>query len=250
MVRSYTALPHEYLEEMQELSDAEYGRLVRALQKYSMFGEMDKLSGNERFFIKRVCNREDRYQTEFAELARKKSEAGKKGAQSRWKGKDGTAIFAAGKESNTHTETQTHTHTQGSSPLAGEDDREAAPALRDLELSAVMREYMNKINSTPSQICIGELTEFARELGAEVCLHAMNVALDEKKTAWSYIRAILRGYRADGVRSLEDVLRREEQREKPPKKGRNQGFQRHDGELSQRAKRAVQQALEEGVSEL
>ena len=32
MARDYTALPFEYLEEMDYLSDAEYGRLIRALQ--------------------------------------------------------------------------------------------------------------------------------------------------------------------------------------------------------------------------
>ena len=38
-MREYTALPFEYLEEMDVLSDAEYGRLIRALQEYSMSGQ-------------------------------------------------------------------------------------------------------------------------------------------------------------------------------------------------------------------
>jgi len=31
MARDYAAMPHEYLEEMAELDDAEFGRLTRAL---------------------------------------------------------------------------------------------------------------------------------------------------------------------------------------------------------------------------
>ncbi len=280
MMRNYTALPHEYLEEMQELSDAEYGRLIRALQKYSMSGEMEKLCGNERFYVKRVCNREDRYQVEFAEAAKKKSSSGKKGAENRWNGKDGnaipsdskngnaisddgknsSAIFQDGKNGNTNTNTDTDTNTDTkadtevlSPPVAGGDNTGApAPAaggVRDPVLAAVMSGYMNKINPTPSQICITELADYAHELGAEVCLHAMNVALDEKKTTWSYVRAILKGYREDGVKCLADIQRREKQRGKNrPKEPerKNKGFQKHGDELSDLAKKAVRRALEEG----
>ena len=121
-------------------------------------------------------------------------------------------------------------------------------ALRNPSVAKVMSAYMDRINPTPSQICLDELSGFARELGAEVCIHAMQVSLDEKKTQWSYIRAILRGYREDGVRCLADIQAREEKRCKnrarePDRK--NRGFQRHGESLSETAKKAVLQALEE-----
>ena len=131
-----------------------------------------------------------------------------------------------------------------SAPAAADGER----ALRDPAIAKVMTAYMDRVNPTPSQICVDELTDFARELGAEVCIHAMSVALDEKKTQWSYIRAILRGYRDDGVRCLSDIQAREEKRGKnrarePNRK--NDGFQRHGDKLSETAKKAVQRALEE-----
>lgn len=131
-----------------------------------------------------------------------------------------------------------------SAPAAADGER----ALRDPAISKVMTAYMDRINPTPSQICVDELAGFARELGAEVCIHAMSVALDEKKTQWSYIRGILRGYRDDGVRCLADIQAREEKRGKnrarePSRK--NDGFQRHGDPLSENAKKAVQRALEE-----
>lgn len=61
MARNYAALPHDYLEEMQELNDAEFGRLTRSLLKYSMTGEPIALSGNERFYAKRVMAAEDEH---------------------------------------------------------------------------------------------------------------------------------------------------------------------------------------------
>lgn len=79
MARDYAALPYEYLDEMGCLSDAEYGRLCRALQKYSADGTPIDLSGNERFFAKRVMNREDRYQEQFAKIDEARSQAGQKG---------------------------------------------------------------------------------------------------------------------------------------------------------------------------
>ena len=121
-------------------------------------------------------------------------------------------------------------------------------ALRNPSVAKVMSAYMDRINPTPSQICLDELSGFARELGAEVCIHAMQVSLDEKKTQWSYIRAILRGYREDGVRCLADIQAREEKRGKnrarePDRK--SAGFQRHGAPLSEAAQKAVRRALEE-----
>lgn len=123
----------------------------------------------------------------------------------------------------------------------------AESKLRDPVIAQVMSAYMDRINPTPSQLCLDELIGFARELGAEVCVHAMNVALDEKKTQWSYIRAILRGYRDDGVRCLADIQAREENRSKNRARepDRKNGYMHHGDPLSECAKKAVQRALEE-----
>ena len=79
--RTYAALPHEYLDEMEALTDAEFGRLTRALLKYSMVGEPIALCGNERFYAKRVMNREDRYIREYESMLERNRENGKKGGR-------------------------------------------------------------------------------------------------------------------------------------------------------------------------
>ena len=84
MARNYAALFHEYGEEMQELSDAEFGRLCRALIQYSADGTPIALCGNERFYAKRVMLQEDRAKASYQEVARARSEAGKAGAEKRW----------------------------------------------------------------------------------------------------------------------------------------------------------------------
>lgn len=111
MARNYAAIPYEYLEEMEELSDAEFGRLTRALLKYSMTGEPIALCGNERFYIKRVMTQEDRFKASYDDLSEARSSAGKAGAEARWgdNGKNGKAKVANGKNGNTETETNTET---------------------------------------------------------------------------------------------------------------------------------------------
>ncbi|MCD7754089.1 MAG: hypothetical protein LUH41_06070 [Clostridiales bacterium] len=84
MTKNYAALPYEYLEEMEALSDEEFGQLCRGLLRYSMEGIPIQPEGNLRFYTRRVMNREDRFREGFADLQRRRSEAGKKAANARW----------------------------------------------------------------------------------------------------------------------------------------------------------------------
>lgn len=116
MARNYAALPFDYLEEMEALNDAEFGRLTRALLAYSMTGEKIALCGNERFYANRVMAQEDRFKASYAEISDARSEAGKAGAAARWQngkaipanGKNNKAIPANGKTGNTETKTDTN----------------------------------------------------------------------------------------------------------------------------------------------
>ena len=126
MARNYAALPYDYLEEMDALNDAEFGRLTRALLVYSMTGEQIALCGNERFFAKRMMAQEDRFKASYDDIATTRSEAGKAGAAARWQ--NGKRIFANGKNSkamsangkNGNTETNTETNIQLSNDSKGE----------------------------------------------------------------------------------------------------------------------------------
>lgn len=119
MARNYAALPYDYLEEMEALNDAEFGRLTRALLAYSMTGEQIALCGNERFYAKRVMSQEDRFKASYEEVSVVRSEAGKAGAAARWQngkrifanGKNSKAISANGKNGYTETNTETNTDT-------------------------------------------------------------------------------------------------------------------------------------------
>ena len=118
MARNYAALPYEYLEEMEALNDAEFGRLTRALLAYSMTGEQIALCGNERFYAKRVMAQEDRFKASYDGISATRSEAGKAGAVARWQ--NSKRIFANGKNGNTETKTDTETNTPLSDDSKGD----------------------------------------------------------------------------------------------------------------------------------
>ena len=132
MARNYAALPYDYLEEMEALNDAEFGRLTRALLAYSMTGEQIALCGNERFYAKRVMSQEDRFKASYEDVSTARSEAGKAGAAARWQngkrifanGKNSKAMHVNGKNGNTETNTETNTDTLPSND--GKSDTRAA----------------------------------------------------------------------------------------------------------------------------
>ena len=81
MARNYAALMHDYLTEMEDLSDEEFGRLCRALLRYSIDGEPVTGTGNEKWFSKVVMHNEDRVQDSYSRKAGASAENGKKGGR-------------------------------------------------------------------------------------------------------------------------------------------------------------------------
>ncbi len=123
MARNYAALPHDYLEEMELLNDAEFGRICRALLRYSKDGEIPALSGSERVLFPRVKMQEDRFKRSYEETVSSRSKAGKKGASARWdtdngkgqqdmpnNGKTWQAMAGDNKDGQTETDTETDTY--------------------------------------------------------------------------------------------------------------------------------------------
>lgn len=208
MARNYAALSHEYLEEMAELDDAEFGRLARALLKYSMTGEVVELPGNERFYYRRVLMREDRYRNSYDELAEKRSETARKAANKRWAARDAVSMQAMPEHAgNANTNTETNTKTEANTNSETKTNTKALPPEEGEGCMAVVSAYLDRIDPSASQASLEELKAYAQTMGSEVCLRAMDVALDSKKATWPYIRGILRKWQSQGVACLADIKR-------------------------------------------
>ncbi len=77
----------------------------------------------------------------------------------------------------------------------------------DPELARVMSFYLDRINATPSPLSLEELGTFAENISADVIIKAMEYALDEHNTKWTFIRGTLRAYKAKNIRTLADWQR-------------------------------------------
>lgn len=135
------------------------------------------------------------------DASRRKATSGKKGGQAK---QSGSKQEANGKQNASKKENEEEKENEYE--IEGED--ECPPKS---PFSVVLALYANRVNPVPSETCRAELETFVRELGADVCLRAIDVAIDERKTSWSYIRGILRAKKEQGVRSLADWDRADEQ---------------------------------------
>jgi DnaD/phage-associated family protein len=155
-----------------------------------------------------------------AELSEKRSKSGKIGAEQTnkryGKNKKVAVDFDAAKTAATTENEIVVVNEYENEDIDGED----VPKREDsTDLARVMNFFLDRINPMPSRICIDELTQFTKSLGADVVLHALNIAIDERKTAFSFIRGILRNYERDGLKTMDDVLRAEQEHDAKKENG-------------------------------
>lgn len=101
--------------------------------------------------------------------------------------------------------------------------------------------FLKKVNPDASPRSLEELSAFVNSMGDEICIAAMEIAMDEKKPVWSYVRGILRRWQREGVKCIADVKALDERHEQGKSAGkRSQGATKPQpgkpGEADQRAR--------------
>lgn len=96
MAREYFCCYHSYLEVMEQLNDAERGRLFTACLEYSKTGEAPELRGNERFVFPAFRSQIDRDSANYEETCRKRS----KSASTRWNANNAKASESIPNDAN------------------------------------------------------------------------------------------------------------------------------------------------------
>lgn len=106
-----------------------------------------------------------------------------------------------------------------------ENEDECLIGARDAGLAAVIDAYRSRICATPSTSSMDELKVYVERMGPECCQKAIDAAVDAGVRSWTYVRAILQSRLSQGVKSLEDWQRADEEHERrkkanqPVKKG-------------------------------
>ena len=124
---------------------------------------------------------------------------------------------------------QTASNIEGEKEIEGEEEIEVdvedeyigAGDGNDPALAAVMKAYMNRIDPTPSPTSMDELKGYVALMGPEVCIRAIDAALDAKAATWNYVRRVLMNKASQGVRCIADwdalEAKREMQKQHPAK---------------------------------
>lgn len=202
MAMEYVAAYYSYLDFMAELSDAECGRLFKACLTYGKFGTAPELRGNERFVWPAIKSQIDRDAEKYdARCEQNKKNRKRMPTGVNHRERPSTTVMDGQPSSTTVTK-------EKENAKAKEKEKETSPtgedACMESAVSGVIRDYLDRINPEASPVSIAELRGFAEIMGADVCKRAFDIALDEKKTTWSYIRGILRNRQAQGVTCLAD----------------------------------------------
>ena len=214
MGREYFKMWHSYLDSIAPLNDAERGRLFTALLEYSKTGTTDKITGNERFIFPTLKANVDRDADQYSEISKRNAENGSKGGRPKKPNESEKTqpVFEKPKETEKSQDKDKDKDKDNKRTPSNEGVR------KDTALAAVMDDFLNRVNPDASQRCLEELAAYVETLGEAVCKRAFDIALDEKKPTWSYIRAILRDKQAKGIKSFADWDAAEQSREKKPGK--------------------------------
>lgn len=81
-------------------------------------------------------------------------------------------------------------------------------------LSSAVGVYLDKVNPMASQQSIDAMIVYEQAMGTDVCLRAIDIALDNKKATWAYIKAILQRWSSAGVKCIADIEALEIQHER------------------------------------
>lgn len=163
MARDYTPVPFEFLEEMDGLSDEEYGRLIRGMQRYSMTGEEPELEGTEKLFWKRCRNTINRYAASYDNLCAARAESGKKGGRPKNQNnqmvsgekQNNLLVFEESKaKQNNLSETKTETKTNTETNIPPKPPKERT----DAEFAEFWNAYPTKVGKQPARKAFDKVT--------------------------------------------------------------------------------------------
>ncbi len=223
MANEYVKLWLSYEAYFQPLSDAEVGRLARAMLQFKSHGVEPVFSGNERFVwpaIKRDLEEARAAQEAYRE---KQRDNGRKGGRP----KKTEAFFEKATETQ---KTQAffekpkkdmdkgqRTKDKGnvvSNETTTPHTPQGEAAAVDADLGKVADFYQQNIG-TLAPSTYQQIQEWLSCLPADVLILAMRAAVDQGKRNWAYIKAILKRCTDTGIKSTADWEAAESARNRP-----------------------------------
>lgn len=95
------------------------------------------------------------------------------------------------------------------------------PPPENAEAAKAVAAYQDKLGTFLSSTATRELIGFTKSLGAELCIHALDAALDNGQRNWNYIKAILNRYCTEGFTNVAQAVDEENEHRRKLKGGSN-----------------------------
>lgn len=212
----------EHVHTMEELTDEEFGQFIRAYAAYVENGaEPDFTDRSMRMMWKTVKAFDEMNVQKYSSTSEARQQAGRKGAEKRWKS-DSKAIDANSKNSKCHFANSKNALSESNSDSVAVVDAAttAADSRTDSDLAEIVQHYEKTLGTFPRS-ALDKLKKWQEVYSTELICKAFDEAAENNVRKWRYVDCVLKGWQADGVRTLGDVEARRDAREKaaqPPEK--------------------------------
>lgn len=207
----------EHVHTMDELTDEEFGKFVRAYASYIETGvEPDFSDRSMRMMWKTVKAFDDMNCEKYESTSAARREAGKRGAMKRW-AQESKSIANDNKNSKCHfanSKNALSVSDSESDSVVVVDTTTAAAPRTDSVLAEIVQHFQDVIGIFPRS-ALNKLQRWREVYPAEIIHAAIDEADENNVRKWRYVDGVLKGWQADGVRTLGDVEARREARKKP-----------------------------------
>lgn len=208
----------EHVHTMDELTDEEFGKFVRAYASYIETGvEPDFSDRSMRMMWKTVKAFDDMNCEKYESTSAARREAGKRGAMKRW-AQESKSIANDNKNSKCHFANSKNalsvSDSESDSVVVVDAATTAADSRTDSDLAEIVQHFQEVIGIFPRS-ALDKLQRWRGIYSVEIIRAAIDEAAENNVRKWRYVDGVLKGWQADGVRTLGDVEARREARKKP-----------------------------------
>lgn len=207
----------EHVHTMDELTDEEFGRFVRAYASYIETGVEPNFDDRSmRLMWKTVKAFDDLNCEKYESTSAARREAGKRGAMKRW-AQEGKGIASDNKNSKCHFANSknalSESDSESDSVAVVDTAATAADSRIDPDLAKIVQQYEQVIGGFPPS-ALDKIQSYRSSIPTEVICKAFDEAAESGHRSWKYVNGILKSWQVDGVRTLGDVEARRDARKK------------------------------------
>ncbi len=202
---------------------ADRARAYDAIVDYALYGrepDMDALPDAVAIALELIRPTLDssRRKAESGKAGGKKKQAKSKGKEKASQKQTKSKMEAKSKQGEGGSKKENKIEKEKKNEIEKENEDECPPPIPPSPSSAVA-DYLNRVNPSASQRSLFELAGYEQSMGPDVCRRAIDIALDNRKPSWAYIKAILQRWSASGVKCIADIEALEFQHEAQKRTG-------------------------------